>query len=180
MLESRLERGVGVAGLLCVLTGLCVWYGTLGPDPAAWVFPRNGQVLADTASYVGERVVLTGQVVSVDPVVVSLAGADEPVRFRLEGVDRPVARGVTIQAYGVVESTRTLRTLGVVTTRPGGLAYAVVMSILGGLLVVARSIRDWRIDFECWGLVPRTTPLSPRTWVEASEWTDRTEDDRDA
>ena len=169
-----------MAALLCVLTGLCVWYGTLGPDPAAWVFPRNGAVVADTASYVGERVLLSGQVVGVDPVVVSLAGTDEPVRFRLEGVDRPVALGVTIQAYGVLESERTLRALGVVTTRPGGLAYAAAASILGGTLALARLIRDWRIDRERWGLEPRATPLSPRALVGANERTDPTGDDRDA
>lgn len=169
-------------GLLCALTGLCVWYGTLGPDPAAWVFPRNGRVLADPASHVGERVVLSGQVVGVDPVVVSLAGADDPVRFRLEGVDQPVARGVTIRAYGVVESNRTLRTLGIVTTRPGGFVYAAVTSLLAGVLVLARLIRDWRIDRECWGLEPRATLLSPRALVGARGRTDRTEaeDDRDA
>ena len=179
MFESRTGRGVGAATLLCVLVGLCVWYGTLGLDPEAWVFPRNHHVLPRVANYVGKRVVLSGEVVSVDPVVVSLAGADEPVRFRLVGVDRPVARGVTVRAYGVVESPRTLRTLGVVTTRPWGFVYAAAASILGGLLTLARLFRDWRIDRERWGLTPR--PASPpRAPVGTSGESDPTGDDPDA
>lgn len=162
MLDSKRGRAVGVASLLCVLAGLCVWYGTLGPDPSAWAFPRTAQVLDDVPSYVGERVVLSGEVVSADPAVVSVAGTDGPVRFRLEGVDRPPTPGVEIRVFGVVESTRTLRTLGFVTTRPGGLAYAVVASLLGGLLALARLVRDWRVDPERWGLEPRGTPLSVR------------------
>lgn len=151
--------------LLGVLAGLCVWYGTLGPDPSAWVFPRNAQVLGDVASYAGERVVLTGQVVSVDPVVLSLAGADEPVRLRLDGVGRPLTPGTEVRVFGVVESPGTLRTLGLVTYRPGGLGYAVVASLLGGLLALGRLFRDWRIDREDWGLEPREAPLSLRRLV---------------
>lgn len=174
MLDSKRGRAVGVASLLCALTGLCVWYGTLGPDPAAWVFPRTAQVLDDVPSYVGERVVLSGEVVSSDPAVVSVAGTDEPVRFRLEGVDRPPTPGAEIRVFGVVESTRTLRTLGFVTTRPGGLAYAVVASLLGGLVALARLVRDWRVDRERWGLEPRETPLSVRalTSGDANQRTD--------
>ncbi|ESP90100.1 hypothetical protein K933_01027 [Candidatus Halobonum tyrrellensis G22] len=178
-----MERGVGLVALLGALFGLCVWYGTLGTDPASWVFPRTAQVFPGPERYIGRRVVLAGEVVSVDPVVVSLAGTDPPVRVLLDGVDRPVAAGVRIRAFGVLESEGTLRTLGVVTTRPGGFVYAATASIVGGLVVIGRLLRDWRVDLGGWGLEPRASPPSLRALAGAGEdgaGTGEAGDDRDA
>lgn len=172
-----------MVALLGTLFGLCVWYGTLGTDPAAWVFPRTAQVFPDPERYVGRRVVLTGEVVSVDPVVVSLAGTDPPIRVLLDGVDRPVTAGDRIRAFGVLESEGTLRTLGVVTTRPGGFAYAATASVVGGLLALGRLLRDWRVDLGEWGLEPRASPLSLRALAGAGDdgaGTGDAGDDRDA
>jgi hypothetical protein len=69
-----LRRTLLVAVLLAVLFGTLVAYGSVGPAPERNVYPDQRDLAADYDRYVGDRVVVSGEVVSTDPLVV--AGAE--------------------------------------------------------------------------------------------------------
>lgn len=156
MLTTPRSRVAAVLALLGLLFGLCVWYGTLAPAPELGAYPDQEDLDERYDAYVGDRATLSGQVVDTDPVtVVTNVGADEPFRVTVTDLSTPVREGETLWVYGVVEPGRTIRAADAFTVAPGGNRYALWVSFLAGLWVLARIARHWRFDVDGWALEPR-------------------------
>jgi hypothetical protein len=156
VLRSLPARGVFVVALLVGLLALGVWFGSLAPAPAAGGYPTGADLGADYDRYVGDRAVVAGSVVETDPLVLAVTeGGGRSVRYRLVGVEASHARGDDLWAFVTVQPDRTLRVKRVVHLTPAGQWYARGISLLAGLWILARVVRDWRVDRDAAGLVPR-------------------------
>lgn len=142
--------------LLALLFGLCVWHGSLAPAPELGDYPDGRDLAGQYGAYVGDRATLSGQAVAAEPVtVVVTSGAGDPLRLTVTDLSVPVREGETVWVYGVVESERTIRATDAFTVAPGGTRYALSVSFLAGLWVLARIGRHWRFDAGDWALEPR-------------------------
>ncbi len=139
-------RLLALVGLLLALAGLGIWFGSLPPAPDAGSYPGKSALLADYDRYVGDRVVVDGQVTDADPVTVRVESGDEAATVRVTGVDVAVSPGDTLRVYGVVEPGGEIRALNAFAVSGWGMPYAVGVSALAGLWVLARLRRYWRID----------------------------------
>jgi hypothetical protein len=175
-----LRRVLLVCVLLVVLSGTFVAYGSLGPAPDRNVYPDTRDLADDYDRYVGDRVVVSGEVVSTDPLVVAASdGRGGEVEYRIVQTSKRPAVGEDLRVFGVA------REGGVVAARDGfvvdasGSVYAYGASALAGGWVLGRLLRRWRLDPEA-GLVRRDRPL----WVPfgSRRETDRADDreERDA
>jgi hypothetical protein len=157
VLRSAPARAAGVVVLLAGLFGLAVWFGSLAPAPAVGAYPTGEDLGGDYDRYVGERAVVAGPVVETDPLVVAVADGDgSPVRYRLVGAGQSLDHGDDLWAFATVEPDHTLRVERSVVLTPAGQGYARGISLLAGLWVLARVVRDWRVDRTAAGLVPRS------------------------
>lgn len=161
MIDSASSRGVAIAVLAAILVGLCVWYGALDPAPAAYDFPGEDDIRADDDQYVGERVVVAGTVVDTAPLVIELEETGgEPVRVTVTDHEADPAVGDLLRVFGVLGPDRTVRAIDTLAIPPWGLWYTWTISFLGGLWVLGRILRQWRLDTDTGGLGPRTADAS--------------------
>ncbi|MFC5365320.1 hypothetical protein [Salinirubrum litoreum] len=156
-----LSRAFLVCVLLAVLFGACVAYGSVGPAPERNVYPDHRDIADDYDRYVGDRVVVSGEVVSTDPLVVSASdGQGAETEYRIVESDRSPAVGQSLWTFGVARPDSVIAAnRGVVVPAYGSL-YAYGASALAGGWVLGRVVRRWRLDPEA-GLVRRDEPL----WV---------------
>jgi hypothetical protein len=155
VLRSAPARGVAVVVLLAGLVGLAVWFGSLGPAPAVGAYPQAEALGSDYDRYVGQRAAVAGTIVATDPPVLEAADEDgQPVRYRLAGVEQPLQRDDGFWGFFLVEPDHTLRVERGIRFTAADHAYARGISLLAGLWVLARVLRDWRVDHDAAGLVP--------------------------
>ncbi|MDG5821491.1 hypothetical protein [Natronococcus sp. A-GB7] len=165
-MSSREPFGQGVRlvaiGLVVVaLAGLIVWSGASPADPMESELPDETEVPADRASYVGEEVVLGGEVVETEPVVIATQASGYGQFTVLEAdaavqnTDDPLEVGDQVTASGTLEDEETLAAERATVQEPGDTRYMMLISLLGGFLVVGRVLRDWRFDLERLAFVPR-------------------------
>lgn len=160
MLESPRGRFGALAVLLVVLSVLLVWHGSVGPEPALGDYPDKEDFGPDPDPYVGQLVVVDGEVVSVDPLRIEVEyDADERAVYRVTGYDDPVKRGELLRAFGRLTGARTVDARRGFTVPDRGLFYAWGISFLAGLWTLARIVRHWRLDRGTLALVPREGPL---------------------
>ena len=149
-----------MALLTVVLAGLLVWAGTLSPADVQRDFPSEDDVGPDRDAYIGERVTLSGTVVETNPVIITVEyGTGESFRATLADADQSVSEGDQVSAFGTLESPSTLAVERVVVREPWELWYMYAVSFVGGLWVVARTVRRWRVDADRLAVVPREEPL---------------------
>ena len=160
MLSVR-RRAIAIVGLVALLFGLAVWYGSLAPAPALGAYPDQDHLATDYTRYLGDYVSVDGRVVDTIPVTI-LASTETgtPLRLTVTELSIAVTEGETLRVYGVVEAHRTIRATRAVTTSPSGQWYAVSISFLAGVWALARLIRYWRIRPTDWTLTRRETPLA--------------------
>jgi hypothetical protein len=155
-----LRRALLVCVLLVVLFGTFVAYGALDPAPERNVYPDSRDLADDYDRYVGDRVVVSGEVVSTDPLVVSASdGRGEETEYRIVESSRTPAVGQSLWTFGVAGPDSVIVASRGVVVPAGGSLYAYGASALAGVWVFARLVRRWRLDPED-GLVPRARPLS--------------------
>jgi predicted acyltransferase (DUF342 family) len=157
------RRLAGIAILLVALCGLLVWGGTVTHEDAANDVPGNDAVGVAPDAYAGERVSLDGTVVATDPVVIEAEyGISEAFTVTVRGVEGPVAVGDHLSAFGTLETGGTSETDATlvadrtIVRAPWELWYMYVVSFLGGLWVLWRTLRDWRFDTDRLAFVLRT------------------------
>ncbi|QLK26830.1 DNA-binding protein [Natrinema zhouii] len=145
------SRIVIVAALLLVLGGLCVHYGATYDDN--WPHPTGDQLQErGTEPFVGERVLLFGEVRAIDGDTISIHVTDDndAVAAELEVYDihTRVEPGGVVQVYGVLESETVLRAdrTVVVNRGPNAAAFKLGASVVGLLLAVGYFLRHWRIE----------------------------------
>ena len=147
--------------LLAALVGLCVHHGATYDE--RWPHPTGDQLREEYDAFVGERVLLFGEVRTVDresgtaTVRVTDSAGAVAAELAVDGIDQPVAPGGTVQVYGTLEADRTMtadRTV-VVNRDAAAARYKHVASVAGGLLAVGYFLRYWRPTVRRVGFEPR-------------------------
>ncbi|WP_318568753.1 hypothetical protein [Salinigranum marinum] len=161
---QALQQAVAVVVLLGVLFGLCVWFGSLAPDPTVGAYPDASDIGPSPAEYVGTDVEIGGRVVATDPVVIELSYGTASRRVTVTDVSHPVAEGDTLRVFGTVRESGAVRATNSFAVSPAGALYTYSISFLAGLWVLARLATQWRFD-PARGLVRRTTPRRPVRWL---------------
>lgn len=165
--EQR-DRLAAVALLLCCIAGLLVWYGMLPAyNLATNDYPDEDSVGPDPEAYVGDRVVLEGEVVATDPVVIDAGHPQGSRRFTLtdaggtlRNTEGSIDVGDRVRAFGTLTDTTTLAVDRSIARAPWEAQYMYLVSFLGGCWVLGRFVRGWRFDRARLAFVPRETPLA--------------------
>ncbi|WP_265110594.1 hypothetical protein [Halosolutus halophilus] len=164
------QRGRTLAALVLVvlLAGCLVWAGATPGDPTTSEYPDEVDVTPSPETYVGEQVVLGGFVVDTDPIVIAtrasgygrftLAGAND----HLQNADGPLERGDRVTAFGRLEDESTLVVERTTTREPSETYYMLGVSLVGGLWVASRWLRDWRFDRTTLAFAPRDESATPQ------------------
>lgn len=149
-------RRLGAATVFALtLVGLCVWFGTLGPAPAAGVYPENDAVVADPGAHVGAVVDVHGRVVATDPVTIRLTAGGERRLLEVQGVETAVEQDDVLAVYGRLETPTTVRARATVATGAGPYVRTRLLSLVAGLAVVGLGARYWTVDVDELALVRR-------------------------
>ena len=139
--------------LVGALLGLCAHYGT--NYDKNWPYPTGDQLATEYDTYVDERVLLIGEVVSTNPSdeTVTIEVTDDTgetvAKIRVDEISQSVAVGGTVQAYGTLHADRTLTptTVVVVNHSPWDSQYKLGTSVVGILVAIASFLSHWRPDF---------------------------------
>ena len=153
-------RAVAIAVLLAVLGGLFVAAGTQTPNPRLHDYPGEDEVGPDPGAYVGQQVSLDGRVLGTAPLRIEVEyGTGETFTVAVTGVNRTVSSGDHLNAFGTLEAEGRLSADRVVVREPWELWYMYAVSFVGGLWVLFRTVRRWRVDADRLAVVPRDEPL---------------------
>ncbi|AGB37163.1 hypothetical protein [Natronococcus occultus] len=154
-------RVLAIVALLAALAGLVVWAGASPAEPMEQEPPNEVEVEPDRGSYVGEDVILGGEVVETDPLVIATrASGYGQFTILVDGktdrnVEGDLESGDQVTTYGTLEDEETLAAERVTVQNPSDTRYMMLVSLVGGLLVVGRVLRDWRFDLGRLAFVPR-------------------------
>jgi len=166
MIDSASGRILAVWVLLCALAGLAVLHGTQPTNPDAGVYPDTEELVTDPDRYVGERVTAYGVVRDTDPLVAVLEHGDRAVAYEVVDADVDAEPGDRFRVYGVLEAPGRVRAIEAFTVPPRGLWYAIGISFLAGLWVLARLVAHWTVDPRRLALHPRERPLTAGRLLE--------------
>lgn len=151
------QRLSGIVALLIVLLGLCIWYGSLAPAPAVGAYPDGSDIATGSNQYVGSLVFVIGTVESTDPVQIIIETKAGLLRLTIHGVSENATVGDKLHVFGELRGGHAIEAENTVRVRSSGLWYTYAISLLGGLIVLARLIRDWTVDTDNWTLRPRNS-----------------------
>jgi hypothetical protein len=170
MMSDRLTvRVLWIIVALVLLFGLSVWFGSLGPDQRVGSFPDEDELGTNYNWYVGQEVIVSGNVVRVDPVTVRATyGPGRQFDTTLRGIDKTVAYGDKVRVFGVARSGYVVDVRRVLVVPSEGHLYTWSISLVAVLWVLGRLVRDWQIDRLSLSLEPRSQTLSLRVW----DWRD--------
>lgn len=122
-------------------------------------YPAPHDLAADYDNYVGERILVFGEVQDRDGGTATLEAESEGVtiQLRVTGVEATVAPGGVLQVYGDLGRDRTMTAERVVVVNGSGGAewYKYVVSAVGALGFLLAFGRYWRIDTGTWTLEAR-------------------------
>lgn len=146
-IRTARQRIAIIALLLSVFLLMCVWYGSLTPAPAMGDYPSETEVVTDYDRYVGDRVTAGGTVQRTGSTELILTVPDgKRLSLIIQNVSTSISPGDRIRVYGTLQSGRTLHAVNTVVVPRTRLWYTWGVSLLGGLIVLYRVIRDWRFD----------------------------------
>ncbi|MFA9418276.1 hypothetical protein [Natrinema sp. HArc-T2] len=158
--SGRLLAGVV---LLITLVGLLSWASTAVVDPLETTYPDEADVTSNRESYIGERVVLDGSVVETDPLMIATqpnGNGRFSVVHTADSLKRstgPLETGDRVTVFGTLEDASTLDATRTISTALWESFYMIGISFVAGCWVLARLVRDWRVDRARKALVPRPT-----------------------
>jgi hypothetical protein len=172
-IRTARQRIAIIALLLSVFLLMCVWYGSLVPAPAMGDYPSETEVVTDYDQYVGDRVSVGGTVNRTGSTELVLTAPDGK-RFNLtiQNVSTSISPGDRIRVYGTLQSGQTLHAINTVVVPRTALWYTWGVSLLGGLIVLYRVVRDWRFDTADLAFKPRTKDCSAASTSESSDGED--------
>lgn len=159
-----------MALLIICVTGLLLWYGTLSSANSTMnEYPDEDSVGPTPEAYVDELVVLSGDVVATEPVVLEVRYPDGSRRVTLEGAgstlqntDGPIEVGDQVTAFGTLTDPTTLATERMIARALWEVQYMYLVSFLGGCWVLGRFVHGWRFDRTQLAFVPRDSPHTRR------------------
>ncbi len=151
------QRALVAVVLLSVLGGLFVHADVT--SEARSPYPAPHELAADYDSYVGETILIFGDVTGTDGGGFDIEAESEGVTIdlRIEGGSAAVESGGVVQVYGELRSNRKMSAQNVVVVnRSGGSEwYKYVVSALGALGFLVAFLWEWHIDTETWTLEGR-------------------------
>jgi len=151
------QRAVVALLLLAALGGLFVHADLTGE--ARSPYPAPDEIAADYDSYVGETVLLFGDVTSVGNAGFTIEAESEGVTIELQidGTSPAVDPGGVVQVYGELrpDQRMTAQRVVVVNGSGGSEWYKYIVSGMGALGFLVAFLRYWRIDTETWTLEGR-------------------------
>jgi len=145
--------------LLAVVAGAGVHYDVA--EPTHWPYPTDDDLAEAYEPAVGEPALLFGDVQSVDPTdntaVITVEHDTGEFDLRVTNLDTSVEPGGTIQVYGTLQPDYTIAARSTVVVNPAGSSttYKYAVSALGALLVLIYFFRQWQVDRDTLGFVPR-------------------------
>jgi len=150
------HRAALVVVLVLLLAGTFVWYGTVDPDSADNNYPDNKDVGPNPDAYLGEHVSVGGTVVAHDPLRIEVGyGLDGTMTLEITGVDDPPPIGHDLNVFGTLTEPTVVHAENTASRAPWEATYMYVVSFIGGLWVLGRLLRHWRIDADTYSVVPR-------------------------
>lgn len=140
---------------------LPIWYGSLGPAPEMHAYPTGDDLARDYDHYIGDRVVVSGDVKTTDPLTIaSEYDPSQTIELTIIGTSSSIQSGTELQVYGIVRGDRTIEAINTLAIPQRGFWYSYTVSFIAGLWVLGRIFRGWRFNRDALALEPRHTPLS--------------------
>lgn len=144
--------------------GLAVHHGATYDEN--WPHPSGDQLEGNVDAYIGEQILLFGEVHSTEPDAITIHvtnDADEVVlELEVYGVEESVEPGGIVQVYGVLEGDRTMtpEETVVVDSSQTATMYKYVVSALGGVFAVGYFFRHWRVNARTLAFEPRNSGVN--------------------
>ncbi|MCL7418616.1 MAG: hypothetical protein M8354_12370, partial [Halalkalicoccus sp.] len=147
MIERPRQGFLALGVLLCVLAGLLVFAGTVGPAPSNNHYPDGTEVATEFAAYHGESVEVSGTVVGTDPVAIEVGtDTDRPLVLTVLDVEGSVAVGQELRVFGTAQPDHVVVAHETVVVSPWETYYAWAVSFVAGVWVLARFVGGWRFE----------------------------------
>jgi len=150
---NRTVRVVLVLGLVCAQCGLLVWFADVGYEGSP--HPGGEELVDDYDAYLEEDVVVYGQVVDTDPLVIAYEDDGRTIEFRVTGVTDTIEEGEYLEVYATAHTDHVLVAIDIVNYPERGHWYAYGISALAAVLTGGRLVRDWEFDRQTFGLERR-------------------------
>jgi hypothetical protein len=155
-MRTALVRACLFALCVLVVSVLFGWYGALDPAPADNNYPREDRWADTPDRYVGDQVGVSGIVVSTDPIVIEVMyGVDSRTEITVTGTDANPAVGQEFTAFGALVDTNTIEAERTTHRSLWEKRYMYAVSLLGGIWILSRFLRQWRFDRARLGFTPR-------------------------
>lgn len=152
---TLLLRALAVLALVLGQFGLLVWYGQGVEQIDRSDTVTRGDLLTPGETHVGKTVVVTGTVVSADPVRIAISGTDGTVHLTIVDLAVDVAVGDQLRVRGTMVRPGTVSSAAAFTVPRWELWYVWGISFVAGLWVLFRSLRTWTVDGDRLAIVPR-------------------------
>jgi len=162
MQSISIIRIITVGVLVFSLFGGAIAYGAIDHDPAA-----NSYVYADKwgdtpETYLGERVAVSGIVVSTDPYVLKTDyGVDKTLRVTVNNAPTDIESGQELAVFGTLTDDRTIAAERTSHRNQWESWYLYLISALGIGWVVYRIASHWTIDWVQLGFRPQSDGNQP-------------------
>ncbi|WP_436930059.1 hypothetical protein [Halosimplex halobium] len=128
---------------------LMLVFPVLGPAPTLGVPPGTTDIALDRDAYIGERVLVFGEVVSTTPLAIKAqANTGEFLYFTVTDIEITVETGDYLNVYGTLMTDRSVAAIDVVHKPSWPYLRTRILSAVAGLIVLGRSVSHWRIDIK--------------------------------
>lgn len=169
-IKTILWRSLVLAVFLIVLLIGGVLHGAAPPVPDQGVPPGTDELVTDYDQYIGERVVVDGEVTAIDPLVIETKSSyDETLVLRIDDAEGRIATGDYLVVYGLVQSDASIATIESVHKPSVTYWLTRVFSLLSGIWVVFRALTHWTFDADSLQFRLRETPLMLATVYPSEE-----------
>jgi hypothetical protein len=146
MFESSPARWTVIMVVGFLLVGILIGYATIQPAPELGDYADTDDVISAKSTYVGDKISVSGTVVSTNPIQVRLttpSGLSHTLT--VEGVDQIPTQGDRLRVHGRLADEDTVVALATTTKQENAYVRVRVLSGVAGLWVLYRLLQDWEI-----------------------------------
>ncbi|MFO8110070.1 MAG: hypothetical protein R6U17_06075 [Thermoplasmata archaeon] len=141
----RLRLMVIVISVLILLL-LFVWHGSLEPDPDVNRYPKEKDIIGQPSTYIGEKVVVGGEVVSTNPLIMEIEWGDDTMELLITGVQEEPKEGDRLTVFGTLEEEHTVHASEHVVQPFMNYVYMYAVSFVAAAWVAYRMIKQFSWD----------------------------------